>query len=89
MANAIVIGFRGSDGDSTPSFFIIPTFLLYGADVPRNIVGRPQETSVELLPGYSLLDVKNNIVAAVRGAALELGVTIAAGDLDLPAYESG
>jgi hypothetical protein len=89
MANAIVIGMRGSDRNPGGTFSLIVTFCLYGADVDADVEGRPLEVPVQLPAGYGLSDFRDNIVAAVRGGALERGITVAAGDTDLPSYESG
>jgi len=89
MANAIVTGMRGSDRNPAGVFNLVITFCLYGSDVADDVEGKPLEVSVELPADYSLSHFRDNIVAAVRGNALERGITVAAGDTDLPSYESG
>ena len=89
MASALVTGLRivGKIYDGQAS--IIATSYFSGADVSAEIEGTPRDALVLLNYDYTLSDLRNGIVASVQALATELGLTVNAANLTLPALQHG
>lgn len=88
MATAVVHALRPAGSPLFPGqSAYVASCVFWGADVPVEIRGQVYDVLVQLTDGYTLGDLKNALGQAVGAQATELGLSLNAGDIDLPGFE--
>lgn len=67
----------------------VASCAFWGFDVPEPIRGQQYDVLVQLTDGYTLGDLKTALGQAVGAQATLLGLSVNAGDIDLPSFEHG